>query len=576
MQHSHRYKHHFKHFDRLEFHTIFGEAGTGKSTLLASRINEIAKYQNFIVLAFTHSAVNTIYNKCRATNPNIDRSKFRTICSYFHMDWKNGYNIGGMYRIVIPNHIFIDEFSLINRNAFNNILTYLNDILTFENPYDPCVVTIAGDAMQLNAIYDDNEKFTLGELYYANKLIHKGDVNDDVSNSVNDGVDNGVDNYANGGVDNSVNIHCNKYVLEHVMMSIFVHPIIRNSKFEHLTVNYRSNNIVMSTLRAIYAKDDKFKYKFLPRSEIVGRMLNGYTFIASQYKFIESVYESIANYWIEHHMYELEIVEQTTNKGLQKLYLYPGMLVTVTETGDDYVNSEDLIFLRIEDERLVCIRDGNDMTNTYVDTQASNVCVDTQVSNVCADTHADNDVKHTCESCTDNTHADNTCKHACKQHADNTQVSRTYKHTCEPCTDNTCKHTCEPCYDNTYVDNDDKHTHADQSSLIYISRIEDGTNSYYPILPANMITVHRSQGKGYDNVIVCVDNLFDICMLYTAVTRARKEVLFYSTVAISRNDYVLTLLNNAHCDEFNMLRDVITRMCEKQVSTHRLTMYVDT
>lgn len=487
MQRSNRYKH--RHFDRLEFHTIFGEAGTGKSTLLASRINEIAKYQNFIVLAFTHSAVNTIYNKCRATNPNIDRSKFRTICSYFHMDWKNGYNIGGMYRIIIPNHIFIDEFSLINRNAFNNILTYLNNILTFENIYDPCVVTIAGDAMQLNAIYDGNEKFTLGELYYANTLIHKVDANDGVSNSVSN------------SVDNEAHINCNKYVLEHVMMSIFVHPIIRNSKFEHLTVNYRSNDIVMSTLRAIYTKDDKFKYKFLPRSEIVGRMLNGYTFIASQYKFIESVYESIANYWIEHHMYELEIVEQTTNKGLQKLYLYSGMLVTVTETGDDYVNSEDLIFLRIEDEQLVCMRDSEQTCEGVVNTTSERQ----------ADTYVDTKVSSTCDQ-----QANNTC--------------------------------------NQY---------ADQSSLIYISRIEDGPNSYYPILPANMITVHRSQGKGYDNVIICVDNLFDICMLYTAVTRACKEVLFYSTVATSRNDYVSTLLDNAHCDEFNTLRDVITRMCEK-------------
>ena len=575
MQRSHRYKH--RHFDRLEFHTIFGEAGTGKSTLLSSRINEIAKYQNFIVLAFTHSAVNTIYNKCRETNSNIDPNKFRTICSYFHMDWKNGYNIGGMHNIVIPNHIFIDEFSLINRNAFKNILTYLNNTMTFENPYDPCVVTIAGDAMQLNAIYDDNEKFTLGELYYANKLMHKLMHNNDadipcrqtmsthrstvhVDNDINSVCrhigQHGLSTHRSTvHVDNEVNINCNKYVLEHVMMSIFVHPIIRNSKFEHLTVNYRSNDVVMSTLRAIYAKDDKFKYKFLPRSEIVGRMLNGYIFIASQYKFIESVYESIANYWIEHHMHELEIVEQTTNKGLRKLYLYPGMLVTVTETGDDYVNSEDLIFLRIEDEKLVCIRDSEQTCEgvvSNVSTYNANIYVDSDAKHTCANTTCDQQASNVC--------ADNTCEPFIPTNTVDTQVSSTCK-----------QQASNICANNTYVDSDAKHTcanttcdqHVDQSSFIYISRIEDGPNSYYPILPANMITVHRSQGKGYDNVIICVDNLFDICMLYTAVTRARKEVLFYSTIATSRNDYVSTLLDNAHCDEFNMLQDVIRNISNK-------------
>ena len=49
---------------------------------------------------------------------------------------------------------------------------------------------------------------------------------------------------------------------------------------------------------------------------------------------------------------------------------------------------------------------------------------------------------------------------------------------------------------------------------------------------AYALTVHVTQGSGYDNVIVLIDNshfvLLDSCLLYTAITRAKKKCLLIS------------------------------------------------
>lgn len=46
------------------------------------------------------------------------------------------------------------------------------------------------------------------------------------------------------------------------------------------------------------------------------------------------------------------------------------------------------------------------------------------------------------------------------------------------------------------------------------------------VLPYNYITVHKAQGRGYDNVVLILDSLFEITMLYTGITRARKNIKF--------------------------------------------------
>jgi ATP-dependent exoDNAse (exonuclease V) alpha subunit len=47
-----------------------------------------------------------------------------------------------------------------------------------------------------------------------------------------------------------------------------------------------------------------------------------------------------------------------------------------------------------------------------------------------------------------------------------------------------------------------------------------------PLLPYNYLTIHKAQGLGFDKVIVVLDNLFEITMLYTAMTRAKVDLKF--------------------------------------------------
>lgn len=57
-------------------------------------------------------------------------------------------------------------------------------------------------------------------------------------------------------------------------------------------------------------------------------------------------------------------------------------------------------------------------------------------------------------------------------------------------------------------------------------KLTKNKHNVYDLLPLNFLTVHYSQGRGYDNVILCIDDLFEIGMLYTAITRAKKSISF--------------------------------------------------
>lgn len=43
-------------------------------------------------------------------------------------------------------------------------------------------------------------------------------------------------------------------------------------------------------------------------------------------------------------------------------------------------------------------------------------------------------------------------------------------------------------------------------------------------LPYNYLTIHKSQGKTLDKIVVCIDDLFEISMFYTALTRAKIDI----------------------------------------------------
>ena len=76
---------------------------------------------------------------------------------------------------------------------------------------------------------------------------------------------------------------------------------------------------------------------------------------------------------------------------------------------------------------------------------------------------------------------------------------------------------------------------------IYITKtMDEKLSSTVPIvLPTYLYTFHKSQGLEFDNVAVCIDDLFEFPMLYTGITRARKNVKFFTM-----NSMLFTELDN--------------------------------
>lgn len=73
-------------------------------------------------------------------------------------------------------------------------------------------------------------------------------------------------------------------------------------------------------------------------------------------------------------------------------------------------------------------------------------------------------------------------------------------------------------------------------------------------LPYNYLTIHKSQGKTLDKIIVCIDDLFEISMFYTALTRAKTDIKLISLKSsegvekeiekITDNNVLFNILNN--------------------------------
>jgi hypothetical protein len=91
---------------------------------------------------------------------------------------------------------------------------------------------------------------------------------------------------------------------------------------------------------------------------------------------------------------------------------------------------------------------------------------------------------------------------------------------------------------------------------LYISNVlEEKTSSTVPIaLPTYLYTFHKSQGLEFDNVAICIDDLFEFPMLYTGITRARKNVKFFtmnSMLFTELDAFFGTTFNHAKMASFN-------------------------
>lgn len=75
----------------------------------------------------------------------------------------------------------------------------------------------------------------------------------------------------------------------------------------------------------------------------------------------------------------------------------------------------------------------------------------------------------------------------------------------------------------------------------------------FPLLPLNFYSIFKAQGKSFDNVIIVLDDLFEITMLYTGITRAKNNVVFTHIHKLDDILEDLRIKNNA----FNILKQII-------------------
>lgn len=96
-------------------------------------------------------------------------------------------------------------------------------------------------------------------------------------------------------------------------------------------------------------------------------------------------------------------------------------------------------------------------------------------------------------------------------------------------------------------------TNTDQNETgepnIYMSLYNE--NERYPLLPTNFITIHKAQGLSLDKVLIVLDDMFEITMLYTAITRAVSDVKF---VVLNKLDGKKMRLYNR---SFNILKTIL-------------------
>jgi hypothetical protein len=290
--------------DNLDFHIIFGMAGTGKTFRLAQLIREST---NFVALAPTHSALNTL----RKFLPNIPLTKFRTLCSYFRIDYARD-KIAGPTTYF--NTIFVDEFSLINKSLFHRCLLHIRK---------PTHIVLCGDVMQLAAIHLATESITFQEIKSWHNVTKQELIYPDV--------------------------------LEHLHLSIFSIPAVREGKLEQLTETHRFNDQVLKIVRDIYFAEEfsTESVNFLSFTDVLDHIANkSYTMIAARYDILQKFYDQTS----PKNAIEIKNKKQGTNN-FSRLYLTEGCSLIVSQTILDHVyNGEELVFRNLENETLLCTR----------------------------------------------------------------------------------------------------------------------------------------------------------------------------------------------------------------------------
>ena len=238
---------------------IYGKAGTGKTFYLCQQIIKIvSKNKTFIVCCPTHSAVKNIYRKCKEVYNSVSEKQFKTIHSYFKINYENDDVIGSND---FYDYIIIDEVCLIKRELFKKIIRTI--------PYKTKII-LSGDVLQLSPIYLNDRGIPFKKLYK-----YEG---------------------------------TKTFLIEHDYNNVFSTSLIKHSKKVLLTENKRSNDKIINIINELFYNKNLNILKSIPYYKIIHYIQNGFTLIASRYDFLDNIYNNTLNGKIgviltQHHEY---------------------------------------------------------------------------------------------------------------------------------------------------------------------------------------------------------------------------------------------------------------------------------
>lgn len=395
---------------------ITGKAGCGKSYTLSKYINIAnTKTNNWIVLAYTHSAVKNIKQYVRDNYSNIDTTNhFKTIHKYFHISFTNDENIINNNTYEYIDYLFIDEFSLVSIKLFSTIWPIIQKYIG--------KLILCGDYRQLKPI-DNIDKISYDNLknYLSLFPIHVDDIEaikhfDNLVLSL-DVVKQNVKKCVNLITQHRANSQVNKFIER----LCFVNSTCKETDKQLVRELVDKHIICLQTLVNLVKN-------------------NGYTFISSTYKQLEQV-----NTLIEKH----------------------ASVITREQNVVKIVN---------------------------------------QINTIRGDDNKTHDMKN------------KTMKQIYVKLGDNIRITETYNEL----QNGDIYKLIEVCDNYLLVQNNETEEYKQVFPIINKDMM------YYPILPDYLLTFHKSQGLSIDNVIISLDNLFDFTMLYTGISRARENILFYT------------------------------------------------
>ena len=124
-------------------------AGTGKTTRLVNDASKLNK-DSYIILSPTHSSLKNLQTRLN----DEQKSHSRTLYSYFQIDYEHDHVVGP---ISFVKHIFIDEFGLIKKELFKQIINktsiQFNNFIMKNRLVDLDVfIHLYGDPVQLSPI----------------------------------------------------------------------------------------------------------------------------------------------------------------------------------------------------------------------------------------------------------------------------------------------------------------------------------------------------------------------------------------------------------------------------------------